>query len=109
LIWGPSGEVAGVVLTKGTGTGVSWMSLPGGTTSYDVSGGDLTLLRSNGTSTDASCLESAVSGLSFNDTRPNPSEGGGYYYLVRGQNVCGAGSYGSATGGAERVPGVPCP
>ena len=108
-IWGPSGEVAGVVLTKGPGTGVSWASLSGGTTSYDVSGGDLTLLRSNESSTDASCLENAVIGVSWNDPRPDPNEGGGHYYLVRGQNVCGAGSYGFATGGAERVPGVPCP
>ncbi len=108
-IWGPSGEVAGVVLTKGTGTGVSWASLSGGTTFYDVIGGDLNLLRSSGSSTDALCLESAVSGLSWSDPRPDPSEDSGYYYLVRGQNVCGPGSYGSTTGGAERVPGVPCP
>jgi hypothetical protein len=108
-IWGPSGEVTGVLLAKGATTTVSWAALPGGTTSYDVSGGDLTLLLSNGSATDASCLQSGVAGLSFSDSRPDPSEGTGYYYLIRGQNVCGLGTYGVATGGAERVPGAPCP
>ena len=108
-ISGPSGEVAGVVLAKGAGTGVSWAILPGGTLSYDVSGGDLTLLRSTGSFSGASCLDGAVIGVLWSDPRPDPVEGGGFYYLVRGANLCGSGTYGSMTGGAERVPGTPCP
>jgi len=105
----PSSEVAGIVLTKGAGTQLSWTTLPGGTLAYDVSGGALALLRSTGSSSDASCLESAVASESWSDPRPDPADGDGYYYLVRGRNVCGAGTYGFATGGAERVPGSPCP
>jgi hypothetical protein len=108
-VWAPSGEVAGVVLTKGATTAFSWTTLPGGTLSYDVSGGALNLLRSTGSSSDAACLQSPVLGTSWNDLRPDPSTGTAYYYLIRGKNLCGAGTYGSATGGAERVPGIPCP
>jgi hypothetical protein len=37
-----------------------------------------------------------------------PAPGTGRYYLVRGKNACGVGSYGFATGGAERT-SVACP
>ncbi len=32
-----------------------------------------------------------------------PPAGGGFFYLVRARNVCGTGTYGFATGGAERI------
>jgi hypothetical protein len=32
-----------------------------------------------------------------------------YYYLVRSQNACGAGTYGLATSGVPRVPAADCP
>ncbi len=63
----------------------------------------------SGSSADASCLRNDVAELSASDPRPGPAEGDGYYYLVRAQNGCGAGTYGQATGGAERIPGTPCP
>ena len=50
-----------------------------------------------------------VASSSWIDQRPDPPEGDGNYYLIRGRNACGAGTYGFATGGAERVPGAPCP
>ena len=37
-----------------------------------------------------------------------PSPGLGFHYLVRGRNACGAGTYGSTSGGAERASGA-CP
>ena len=30
----------------------------------------------------------------------------GYYYLIRGKNGCGGGTYGTQTGGAQRTPGT---
>jgi hypothetical protein len=105
----PSGEVAGVTVTKGGETSLSWTTLPGGTLNYDVSGGLLSLLRSAGSSSDASCLQANVATTSWSDPRVDPDVGDGYYYLVRGANACGPGTYGHATGGAERVPGTPCP
>jgi hypothetical protein len=105
----PSGEVVGLVLAKGATTGLSWTPLPGGTLGYDISGGVLSLLRSAGSSADASCLKNDAVNSSWDDQRPDPVEDDGYYYLVRGRNGCGDGTYGYATGGAERVPGVACP
>lgn len=36
-----------------------------------------------------------------------PAAGHGFWYLYRGRNSCGTGTYGFATGGAERI-GAPC-
>jgi hypothetical protein len=105
----PPGEIDALVLTKGALTGVSWAGLPAGSAVYDISGGTLSLLRLAGSVADASCLENDVPSAPWNDPRPDPVEDDGYYYLVRAQNVCGAGTYGAATGGAERLPGTPCP
>ena len=43
--------------------------------------------------------------IALNDT---PAPGQGYFYLVRGRNVCGVGTLGAGAGGAERVPGSEC-
>jgi hypothetical protein len=37
-----------------------------------------------------------------------PAAGSGFWYLVRGHNVCGAGPYGFATGGGQETSSV-CP
>jgi hypothetical protein len=105
----PAAEIAGLTLANGATTSVIWTSLPGNGSSYDVIGGDLAVLRAAGSSSDAGCLADGVPVSSWTDSRPDPANGAGYYYLVRGQNACGGGTYGFATGGAERVPGSPCP
>jgi hypothetical protein len=105
----PPGEINGLVVTKGVATGLSWTNLPAGSATYDVTGGSLSLLLSAGSVADAACLENDVPAAPWSDPRPDPVDGEGYYYLVRGQNLCGAGTYGAATGGAERLPGTPCP
>jgi len=105
----PPAEVDDVALTNGASTGLHWTAPDGGATTYDVVGGTLALLRSNGSSVDASCLINDHATTSWDDVRPNPVAGDGFYYLIRGQSVCGAGGYGTATGGAERLPGTPCP
>jgi hypothetical protein len=106
---GPSPEVVGVVLTKAATTSVSWAIAPGGASSYDLVGGALSALRTAGSSSDATCLVDDIALASWNDPRSDPAEEDGYYYLVRAQNACGGGTYGFASGGAERVPGSPCP
>ena len=35
-------------------------------------------------------------GTSFSDARPNPALGRVYWYLARGENSCGAGTYGTS-------------
>jgi len=77
---------------------------------YDVAGGMLADLRSDGGVDDAVCLSDGQSGSSFVDGRPDPPLGSGYYYIVRAEKaVCAAGSYGLATSGEERLPIAACP
>lgn len=53
------------------------------------------------------CLASGTAEASTTDaTTPDP--GTGFWYLVRGRNVCAAGTWGQASGGTERAPGA-CP
>ncbi len=54
------------------------------------------------------CLEAGSPDASSRDPEV-PVAGEGLYYLARGRNACGAGSYGTAYDGAERVPAPPCP
>ncbi len=109
-VWAPPGEIAGVTLTKGTTTGLAWLSGSGGNTDlYDVSGGSLGALRSAGGVGAATCLQNDVAAPSWSDPRTDPAPGLGYYYLVRAQDVCGTGTYGQSTAGAERLPSSACP
>lgn len=76
---------------------------------YDVIGGLLSALRSSGTVAAATCVVNDAPGTSTSDPRPNPASGDGYYYLVRGQNVCGSGFYGFASSGSLNQPSTGCP
>ena len=90
-------QVAGV-------TRLNWAS-QAGATGYDVAGDDL---FAAGTAS-ASCLENDVAGATWDDPRPDPTAGAGYFYMIRGENVCGAGSYGDDSAGSERTPTSACP
>ena len=105
----PPGEVIGLILSKVAGTGFAWSVPAGGATTYDVVSGSVALLHSAGSVSDAACVQSGVTGTSWNDARPDPGLGDGYYYLIRGASTCGTGDYGSDSGGQPRQPGTPCP
>lgn len=66
----------------------------GATTRYDVAGGNLQSLRSFGPGAATSCQATSLSQPSYDDARPNPAGGDGYYYLVRAENGCGNGGWG---------------
>jgi len=57
----------------------------------------------------AGACKAALGGTDAETTVPwvadlaTPTPGHGFWYLYRGRNACGAGSYGFATGGAERL------
>jgi agmatine/peptidylarginine deiminase len=88
-------------------TSLSWDSdaaNSGSGTLYDVLRGGLVNLPSGYGDT---CLVSDWAGLTLEDATP-PEPGAGYYYLVRGTNSCGTGSYGDDSGGEERLSNV-CP
>jgi hypothetical protein len=84
-----------------------WTSLGTGVV-YDVIGGSLSELRLDGSVADASCLVEDLSTTTWPDPQPDPSAGQGVYYLLRGGNVCGDGSYGTGDSG-ERTPTAACP
>ena len=102
------GEVQGVGIADDDQT-ASWTgAVPSGgsTESYDVMRGVLGQFPV-GTGPDEVCLASGLTTTSLADAS-HPSAGDGSYYLVRARNVCGAGSYGSASSGAPRTTSV-CP
>lgn len=53
------------------------------------------------------CLASGGTGNQVTDASV-PPPGAGFYYLVRGSNVCGVGTYGATSAGVERVTSA-CP
>lgn len=99
----PPAEVRGVGFESDKQT-LLWSSLSreaGNGTVYDVVRGGLADLRAQGTIGGAGCLAGGVAGTSW----PDPSEpimGDGLYYVVRGRNPCGEGSWGAASSGAPR-------
>jgi hypothetical protein len=96
-----------LVLTKNL-SNLSWDSeaiLAGSGTLYDLVSGSLRIPPSAVSFSPATCLQSSTV-ATFSDVRPAPAIGTGFWYLVRGRNSCGTGSYGSA----ERDAGIPaCP
>jgi photosystem II stability/assembly factor-like uncharacterized protein len=101
------GEVTGVQWDDATT--LRWSSAQpgaGSATVHDVARGALAELPVGGGPSE-SCL---VTGLGADTTTDAsvPALHAGFWYLVRGANVCGTGTYGSESGGAERVTGA-CP
>jgi hypothetical protein len=96
-----------LVLTKNP-SNLSWDSQAisaGPGTLYDLVSGSLRAPTSGSAFSPANCLQSS-SVTNFSDARPAPAIGTGFWYLVRGRNSCGTGSYGSAL----RDAGIPaCP
>jgi hypothetical protein len=99
-------EVEGVAVDGGSF--LAWNDQGNGFV-YDVAGGALSALHIDGDVSGAECIENDVAGTAWQDTRPDPAPGDGYYYLIRSQKTCGAGTYGNASSGAERIPVSDCP
>ncbi len=83
-------------------TAIAWDSMApqaGPIIAYDVIRGELAQLAAGGGS--ESCVRLSVAEASIADGT-TPVAGTGFYYLVRGGNACGKGSYGLRTNGTER-------
>jgi agmatine/peptidylarginine deiminase len=92
-----------------TGTTLEWDSdapNSGSATVYDVMRGTVAEYPV-GDGTSETCLGSGLASLFLEDAE-SPPAGSGFYYLVRGANGCGVGSYGYESGGGERLLSV-CP
>src|SRR5207247_367848 len=68
---------------------------------YDLARGLISQLRSDHDFHSASCAANDLGATSFGEAS-SPPAGDAYYYLVRGQNGCGTGSYGNSSGGTPR-------
>jgi len=112
-VWAPPFEVSLFTLTAGTPTTLTWDSqstTAGPETTYDLVGGTLTNPAGGMDFSAATCLQ-PLGPNSFSDPRPNPAAGAAYWYLARGKNSCGIGTYGASSFGPsyrdESIP--PCP
>jgi hypothetical protein len=97
------GEVAGfgVAADKSTLSWVSAVATSGTGTVHAVLRGDLGSFPVDGTPPGA-CLEPGTAAATASDPA-SPTDGQGFWYLVRARNACETGTYGFATGGPERV------
>jgi hypothetical protein len=104
-----AGSIDGVTLTAVSAPGVErrarigWESqaaTAGPGTVYDIVSGSLGALRLTGTFDGALCLASDLPGPPYEDRRAGLPPGAAHYYLVRGRNSCGGGTYGDSS----RVP-----
>ena len=83
---------------------MSWLSAvpgAGSATVHDVLRGPVSGLPVDGDATE-SCLAAGIAGTTIQDST-TPAPGQTRWYLVRGRNVCGAGTYGYATSGTQRT------
>jgi hypothetical protein len=109
------GPVKNVRLDGAAAATLSWDELgetAGESTVYDVVSSSLTQLKSQGTFTGAICLADDEPDGGMGDSR-GLATAQGFVYLVRGENVCGAGSYGAGSAGTNaRITldsAAPCP
>jgi Thrombospondin type 3 repeat len=121
--WAVPAEVAGLVVEKGSGGAdvvvLSWGSLAaqaGPSVRYDQLTGTLGSLLATAGFSGASCLgnDATTTSVSTAQSWPPASGAYGYWYLARGQDSCGRGTYGDATPVPDpRDPldgsGSPCP
>jgi hypothetical protein len=87
----------------------TWNSVASGSgvdTFYDMARGKLSQFPV-GSGAAETCAGTAFSGTTLEDATA-PAAGTGFWYLVRGHNTCGAGSYGTRSNGSPEAT-VVCP
>ena len=107
LVWSAPHEATGLILDGAVPTNVSWNDqgpAVGPGTTYDLVSGSILAAGTLDYSA-AACIQTA-GGPSFSETRPNPATGQVIWYLSRGRNSCGLGTFGSASRDAT-IPACP--
>ena len=102
-------EVEGLSVGSTSPSHLSWSDEPAGTGPglvYDLAGGGLVALHASGLGPASSCLVSGLAATGYDDTRADPPAGDGYFYLARGRNSCGNGSFGP---GPQSIDSLACP
>jgi len=101
------GEVGNLSVGPAVPTTVTWddqSALTGPGVRYDVAAGRLSALQISGLQAAMSCLAGGLLGATYSDARSDPPPGDGYFYLTRADDVCGNGTFGSAS-----VDALTCP
>ena len=101
--WAPVVTISDLSLEKPGVTRLSWGDQSGGAgpgVTHDVLGGTLAALRTLGIDATA-CVDGLIPMNSYDDLRPNPAMGDGYFYLIRATNGCGAATLGVGRGSAD--------
>ncbi len=99
-------ETTTLTLSDGSLSWDSDAAHSGSSTEYDVLSGVLSQLPvGNGAS--ERCIAAGTPITIANDTI-DPAPGTGFYYVIRGRNACGVGTYGKASSGTQRV-STACP
>ncbi len=80
----------------------------GSATRYDVMSGDISEVGSLWTSPSDACMASGLASATTADTTPALAPDAGRFFLVRGDNPCGAGRWETASDGRDRMTGA-CP
>ena len=108
-IWSVPPAILDLRLAQNTWTELSWSDV-GQISRYDVSSGSLNDLRTGGNAAAATCSIDDLAGTAWtDDLLGDPIAGEGLYYMIRGQNACGVGTYDSEDDGTQRQPTVDCP
>ncbi len=103
----PPPEVQGVRLSGSGAVAVDWDPQASGTR-FDVAAGSAATMAEDGDFARAGCRADGVPEAPWLDDQAGPTAGDARYYLLRAENVCGAGSWGTASSGAPRSVSV-CP
>jgi len=107
-VFAVAGEVTGVAIAADNAT-ISWTSAApgaGSSTAHDVARGDAGQFPVGGGIAET-CLAPAIPGTSTVDATA-PATRRAFWYLVRGTNSCGPGTYGTRSNGTPRTTAV-CP
>ena len=101
-VWGKPLEVLDVTVAKlpSGEAELSWASLDpvvGTETVYDVVSGTIDTLRQDQGYATSACRMQSITNTPFVDTGADPLAGQGYYYLIRGRDSCGSGTFGDSS------------
>jgi hypothetical protein len=100
--------VGKISVAKSSGAAsMSWVAVPE-TSLYDVCGATLAQLHTTGPNA-ATCRINDRNVPNWIENLGTPAPGTGYFFIIRGQNVCGRGPYGFQSNGTQQLPTSDCP
>ncbi|HET6374281.1 MAG TPA: hypothetical protein VFG76_13310 [Candidatus Polarisedimenticolia bacterium] len=103
-------EAANLDAHKGGPPLLTWddqSALVGPAVFYEVVGGSLGTLRTSGLVAATTCLASGIPTPQYDDPRPNPAPGSGYFYLSRARTAECSGGFGAGRSSIETLTCVP--